>query len=78
MRCSRASLVRSTTSWAQKSKSICSARLPYGIAPVVSPRAVTNSTMPHQWFDSGASASFTLPTIWVHRCSVLQVSCQSA
>ena len=28
MRCSRASLVRSTTSWAQKSKSICSARSP--------------------------------------------------
>ena len=51
MRCSRASLVRSTSSWAQKSKSICSARSRYGIAPVVSPRAVTNSTMPHQWFD---------------------------
>ena len=53
-------------------------RAPPIIAPAVSPRLVTNSTMPHQWFDSGARASFTLPTTWVHRCSVLQVSCQSA
>ena len=35
---------------------------------------VTCSAMPHQWLIGGASASATLPTICVHRCSVAYVS----
>src|SRR6516162_6796613 len=41
---------------------------------VVSPRALTYNGTFHQWLVRGVSASRTLPTIWVHMCSVAQLS----
>ena len=61
-----------------KSKSIWNARPPYGIGEVVSPRAVTYSVTCQEWLIQGVWASRILPTICVHRCSVVQVSFQAS
>src|SRR5262245_28891464 len=50
---------------------------PYGISDVVNPLADTYSGTCHQWFIIGSSASRTLPTTWVHMCSVSRVSCHA-
>src|SRR6516164_11419075 len=45
---------------------------------VVSPRALTWSGTCHQWFMYGLNANRTLPTIWVHMCSVARVGSQAS
>ena len=49
-----------------------------GTSDVVSPRADTYSGTFHQWFVSGVDAMRTLPTTWVHSCSVSRVALHSA
>ena len=53
-----------------KSNSISNTRESYGMGEVVRPRALTYKGTFHQWLTLGVSASLTLPTIWVHMCSV--------
>src|SRR5579871_6887973 len=45
---------------------------------VVKPRVVRYSATCHEWLIHGVCARRILPTIWVHRCSVAQVSFQAA
>jgi hypothetical protein len=72
------SLVRATSRWSMKSKSISKVRTPYGMALVVRPRAQTYSGTCHQWLTAGVSVIRTLPTICVHMCSVSSVSFHSS
>jgi hypothetical protein len=60
-----------------KSKSIWNTRPSYGMPDVVRPRGVTYKVTCHEWLAQGVLASRTLPTICVHRCSVVQVSFHS-
>ena len=53
-----------------KSKSMVQALVPTGIANVVSPRALTRRVAFQKWLVRGVRASWTLPTICVHRCRV--------
>ena len=48
------------------------------MSDVVSPRAVTYSGTFHQWFMTGVRSMRTLPTTWVHSCSVSRVGAHSA
>src|SRR3990172_9536169 len=57
-----------------KSKSMSTVRPPNGIDDVDRPRDVTYNVACHEWFTQGEPWSRTFPTIWVHRCSVAQVS----
>src|SRR5215208_7383060 len=61
-----------------KSKLISNVRTPCGIGEVVRPREVTYSVTCHEWFVHGVSVRRILPTICVHMCSVVAVSCHSA
>src|ERR1039457_6887537 len=64
--------------WRKKSNSTSKIPRPYGMDEVVNPRTLTYSGTSHQWFAYAERASRTLPTIWVHMCSVAQVSFQSS
>src|SRR5690606_28079897 len=44
------------------------------MSEVVRPRADTYSATCHQWLTIGSSARRTLPTTWVHMCTVSRVS----
>src|SRR5690625_461894 len=67
------------SSWCwQKSNSRSNSLPPCGMAPVVNPRGLAYSVTCHQWFTNGACDIRTLPTIWVHICSVSRVCAQSA
>ena len=59
-----------TRAWRRKSKSIVNVRMPWRSGRVDSPREVTCSALPQEWFKRGARASATLPTTCVHMCKV--------
>jgi hypothetical protein len=64
--------------WSRKSKSTWKTLRPRGMVDVVSPRAVTVKATCHHPLRKGRSASFTLPTIWVHMWRVSSVSFHSS
>src|SRR5262245_6800372 len=72
------SLVSMSRRWSMKSKSIEKTRAPCGIGDVVNPRGVAYSVTCQEWLIQGDCTSRTFPTTWLHRCSVAQVSPQSA
>ena len=64
------------TSWCRpKSNTISHARGPHGISDVVSPTRVHVQRHVPPVVRPRSQARRTLPTIWVHRCSVSRVSC---
>ena len=60
-----------------KSKAIVKVPPAKGSGGVVRPRAVVNRVTFHQWLTKGVSASWILPTTWVHRCRVSQLAPQA-
>src|SRR5215216_2217564 len=71
-------LVRTTSRWSTKSKSIWKLTWPWWRRRVVRPRTSRYRGTFHQWLRGAVAASLTLPTIWAHRCRVVLVGAQAS